>query len=57
MVASASSTAAATYGGVTCCPGYPTLTMEKVVTVPISGSSTASSAGTPSAGQTPRDGT
>ena len=53
MSAPSSSTAAATYGGVTRCPGYPTFTMQNVVTVPVSGSSTSSVVGTPSAGQCP----
>ena len=57
MSAPSRSTAAATYGGVTCCPGYPTFTMQNVVTVPLSGSSTSSLVGTPSAGHVPRGGT
>ena len=57
MSAPSSSTAAATYGGVTRWPGYPTFTMQNVVTVPVSGSSTSSVIVTPSAGHVPRVGT
>ncbi len=57
MPAPSSRTAAATYGGVTRCPGYPTFTTQNVVTVPVSGSSTSSEVGTPSAGHVPRGGT
>lgn len=56
MSAPSSSTDAATYGGVTRCPGYGTLTTQNVVTMPVSGSSTSSVVGTPSAGQAPRGG-
>ena len=58
MSAPSRSTAAATYGRrEPAGPGYGTFTMQNVVTVPLSGSSTSSVIVTPSAGQVPRVGT
>ena len=56
MSAPSSRICAATYGGCTRCPVNGTLTMQNVVTVPVSGSSTSSAVGTPQVGQAPRGG-
>ena len=56
MSAPSISTEAATYGAGTRCPWKGTLTTQNVVTMPVSGSSTSSAVGTPSAGQAPRGG-
>ena len=57
MSAPSSRTYAETYGGVIRWPRNGTLTMQNVVTVPVSGSSTSSAVGVPSAGQALRGGT
>ena len=57
MSAPSSRTYAETYGGVIFCPRNGTFTMQHVVIVPLSGSSTSSVVGTPSTGQAPRGGT
>ena len=57
MSAPSSRMYADTYGGLIFCPRNGTLTMQNVVTVPASGSSTSSVVGTPSTGQAPRGGT
>ena len=57
MSAPSSRMYAETYGGVIFCPMKGTFTMQNVVTVPLSGSSTSSVVGVPSAGQAERGGT
>ena len=56
MSAPSSRMYAETYGGVICWPRNGTLTMQNVVTVPVSGSSISSAVGVPSAGQALRGG-
>ena len=57
MSAPSSRTYAETYGGVIFWPRNGTLTMQNVVSVPVSGSSTSSSGATPSTGHALRGGT